>query len=141
MSRPCKRCSAVGKCDTCIDIKHKKRGRPKLADGLKKPIKNKSVMAPPLTPLNNFVSLLPMTAPGLAACSFSMTQPNNKNKLPTNVEKVLPPSEMMTVSVIFHTHIHINIKFKGKKCLIYIFRYFYLWIYVVHAYQMKRLNF
>ncbi|CAG8570763.1 10204_t:CDS:2 [Rhizophagus irregularis] len=29
VSRPCKRCVALGKVDTCIDIKHKKRGRPK----------------------------------------------------------------------------------------------------------------
>ncbi|RGB36635.1 hypothetical protein C1646_79562 [Rhizophagus diaphanus] len=35
VSRPCKRCVALGKVDTCIDIKHKKRGRPKLKD--KKP--------------------------------------------------------------------------------------------------------
>ncbi|CAG8477061.1 9027_t:CDS:2 [Ambispora gerdemannii] len=32
VSRPCKRCVALGKVDTCIDIKHKKRGRPKLKD-------------------------------------------------------------------------------------------------------------
>ncbi|KAL9542133.1 hypothetical protein MBANPS3_008769 [Mucor bainieri] len=30
LSRPCKRCSSLGKSDSCIDIKHKKRGRPKL---------------------------------------------------------------------------------------------------------------
>ncbi|KAK4508836.1 uncharacterized protein ATC70_013459 [Mucor velutinosus] len=30
LSRPCKRCSTLGKSDSCIDIKHKKRGRPKL---------------------------------------------------------------------------------------------------------------
>ncbi|CAG8465437.1 7323_t:CDS:2 [Dentiscutata heterogama] len=35
VSRPCKRCVALNKVDTCIDIKHKKRGRPKLKD--KKP--------------------------------------------------------------------------------------------------------
>ncbi|CAH1755819.1 9483_t:CDS:2 [Entrophospora sp. SA101] len=35
VARPCKRCVALGKVDSCIDIKHKKRGRPKLKD--KKP--------------------------------------------------------------------------------------------------------
>lgn len=100
VSRPCKRCSALGKCDTCIDIKHKKRGRPKLAAGLKKLTKNINT---PSTPPNNFISLLPMAAPGLAACSFSMTHPNNKNKPQPIVGEVLPPSEMMTVSVFF-TH-------------------------------------
>lgn len=30
MSRPCKRCVGLGKADSCIDIKHKKRGRPRL---------------------------------------------------------------------------------------------------------------
>ncbi|CAG8451088.1 7066_t:CDS:2 [Acaulospora morrowiae] len=30
--RPCKRCVALGKVETCVDIKHKKRGRPKLKD-------------------------------------------------------------------------------------------------------------
>ncbi|KAF9983044.1 hypothetical protein BGZ65_002238 [Modicella reniformis] len=32
MSRPCKRCVSVGKDDTCRDVEHKKRGRPKLID-------------------------------------------------------------------------------------------------------------
>ncbi|CAG8498237.1 800_t:CDS:2, partial [Acaulospora morrowiae] len=32
VSRPCKRCVALGKVETCVDIKHKKRGRPKLKD-------------------------------------------------------------------------------------------------------------
>ncbi|KAF9191580.1 hypothetical protein BGZ51_007143, partial [Haplosporangium sp. Z 767] len=31
-SRPCKRCVSVGKDDTCRDVEHKKRGRPKLVD-------------------------------------------------------------------------------------------------------------
>ncbi|KAI7857168.1 hypothetical protein BDC45DRAFT_501845 [Circinella umbellata] len=30
VSRPCKRCVSAGKGDTCHDVKHKKRGRPKL---------------------------------------------------------------------------------------------------------------
>ncbi|KAI8372920.1 uncharacterized protein BYT42DRAFT_578544 [Radiomyces spectabilis] len=32
VARPCKRCVTLGKQDTCHDIKHKKRGRPKLQD-------------------------------------------------------------------------------------------------------------
>ncbi|KAI8882166.1 hypothetical protein K501DRAFT_334188 [Backusella circina FSU 941] len=32
LSRPCKRCVSLDKSSTCIDIKHKKRGRPKLSD-------------------------------------------------------------------------------------------------------------
>ncbi|RUS14461.1 hypothetical protein BC937DRAFT_93784 [Endogone sp. FLAS-F59071] len=32
VSRPCKRCVSLGKTDSCIDIQHKKRGRPKLRD-------------------------------------------------------------------------------------------------------------
>ncbi|KAF9106163.1 hypothetical protein BGX29_010308 [Mortierella sp. GBA35] len=32
LSRPCKRCVSVGKDDTCRDVEHKKRGRPKLVD-------------------------------------------------------------------------------------------------------------
>ncbi|KAG0226325.1 hypothetical protein BGW42_003760 [Actinomortierella wolfii] len=32
ISRPCKRCISVGKDDTCRDVEHKKRGRPKLVD-------------------------------------------------------------------------------------------------------------
>ncbi|KAG2183547.1 hypothetical protein INT43_006553 [Umbelopsis isabellina] len=32
ISRPCKRCVALGKEDSCHDIAHKKRGRPKLRD-------------------------------------------------------------------------------------------------------------
>ncbi|KAI7829457.1 hypothetical protein BC939DRAFT_27238 [Gamsiella multidivaricata] len=34
LSRPCKRCISVGKDDTCRDVEHKKRGRPKLVDKL-----------------------------------------------------------------------------------------------------------
>ncbi|KAI9314510.1 hypothetical protein BX666DRAFT_1967440 [Dichotomocladium elegans] len=30
VSRPCKRCIGLGKADTCYDIKHKKRGRPRI---------------------------------------------------------------------------------------------------------------
>lgn len=29
LSRPCHRCQATGKCDTCKDVQHKKRGRPR----------------------------------------------------------------------------------------------------------------
>lgn len=32
VSRPCKRCVTLGKSDTCQDIQHKKRGRPRLRD-------------------------------------------------------------------------------------------------------------
>ncbi|KAF9988267.1 hypothetical protein BGZ75_009748 [Mortierella antarctica] len=32
LSRPCKRCISVGKDDSCRDVEHKKRGRPKLID-------------------------------------------------------------------------------------------------------------
>ncbi|KAG0270564.1 hypothetical protein DFQ27_004276 [Actinomortierella ambigua] len=32
ISRPCKRCVSVGKDETCRDVEHKKRGRPKLID-------------------------------------------------------------------------------------------------------------
>lgn len=36
MSRPCRRCVSLNKHDTCIDIKHKKRGRPKIVKDAKK---------------------------------------------------------------------------------------------------------
>jgi len=32
VSRPCRRCINLGKTDTCIDVQHKKRGRPRLRD-------------------------------------------------------------------------------------------------------------
>ncbi|ORY97600.1 hypothetical protein BCR43DRAFT_490032 [Syncephalastrum racemosum] len=32
VTRPCKRCVTLGKTDTCQDVKHKKRGRPRLRD-------------------------------------------------------------------------------------------------------------
>ncbi|KAJ1919532.1 hypothetical protein H4219_001886 [Mycoemilia scoparia] len=32
ISRPCNRCISIGKQDTCHDVQHKKRGRPKLRD-------------------------------------------------------------------------------------------------------------
>ncbi|KAG2194973.1 hypothetical protein INT47_002829 [Mucor saturninus] len=93
LSRPCKRCSALGKCDTCIDIKHKKRGRPKLAVSSKKTNKN---LEAPKTPQNNLIPLIPMTAPGLPACSFNLTQSAYLNKT-QHTEERLAPSEMMTI--------------------------------------------
>lgn len=32
VSRPCRRCINLGKTDTCVDVQHKKRGRPRLRD-------------------------------------------------------------------------------------------------------------
>lgn len=32
VNRPCRRCINLGKTDTCIDVRHKKRGRPRLRD-------------------------------------------------------------------------------------------------------------
>ncbi|KAI8321651.1 hypothetical protein GQ54DRAFT_304599 [Martensiomyces pterosporus] len=32
LQRPCRRCVNVGKCDTCKDVQHKKRGRPRSKD-------------------------------------------------------------------------------------------------------------
>ncbi|CDH60730.1 hypothetical protein RO3G_11678 [Lichtheimia corymbifera JMRC:FSU:9682] len=59
LSRPCKRCVSVGRADTCYDIQHKKRGRPKLRD--------KRITAPWKT--------MPALAPGFAHSRFIMTQP------------------------------------------------------------------
>ncbi|KAJ1969132.1 hypothetical protein IWQ62_000819 [Dispira parvispora] len=42
ISRPCKRCVAMGKTATCVDVQHKKRGRPKLKHA-KPPSDNSSV--------------------------------------------------------------------------------------------------
>ncbi|KAI9723926.1 MAG: hypothetical protein M1812_000644 [Candelaria pacifica] len=33
IQRPCPRCTSMGKADTCVDVQHKKRGRPRLRDG------------------------------------------------------------------------------------------------------------
>ncbi|KAJ2351889.1 hypothetical protein GGH92_001578, partial [Coemansia sp. RSA 2673] len=32
LQRPCRRCVGAGKCDTCKDVQHKKRGRPRSKD-------------------------------------------------------------------------------------------------------------
>ncbi|KAI8090193.1 uncharacterized protein B0P05DRAFT_529712 [Gilbertella persicaria] len=90
LSRPCKRCSTLGKSDTCIDIKHKKRGRPKL-NAIKKhtptpsqPPKQTSfvsVQAPALLPLNTSIH-----------SSFKMTSFREQKR----EENRLPP-EMMTM--------------------------------------------
>ncbi|KAI9791540.1 MAG: hypothetical protein M1835_000279 [Candelina submexicana] len=33
IQRPCPRCTSMGKADSCVDVQHKKRGRPRLRDG------------------------------------------------------------------------------------------------------------
>ncbi|KAI8881099.1 hypothetical protein K501DRAFT_189725, partial [Backusella circina FSU 941] len=66
LSRPCKRCVSTDKADTCQDIQHKKRGRPKL---VKEDHPNKSKTKP--SRLRNSVSL----TPEMVMSSFSTTQP------------------------------------------------------------------
>lgn len=91
MSRPCKRCVHLGKSDSCIDIKHKKRGRPKLAT-----VKKWQTAAPSIhshyhhtfTPMKN-----PSSIPTTSTSSFKLTQ------LEYNKEPAKPPLETMTVSV------------------------------------------
>lgn len=112
LSRPCKRCTALDKCDTCIDIKHKKRGRPKLTAAKKmqsindKLINNGAPTPVPTTTTatttntrNNFSSLLPMAAPGLSACSFDLTSKSSKsdNVEKSTVDQLASKSEMMTI--------------------------------------------
>ncbi|CAO3613101.1 unnamed protein product [Mucor hiemalis] len=108
LSRPCKRCTALDKCDTCVDIKHKKRGRPKLTATKKwQVISDKlishSIPAPAprastTNTKNNFLSLLPMAAPGLSACSFDLTSKSrNDNIRKSTVDQLTSKSEMMTI--------------------------------------------
>lgn len=129
VSRPCKRCTALGKCDTCIDIKHKKRGRPKLTANIEK-TNNVSPVPIPAVPLaaNTFVSLLPMAAPVSSACSFNMTLDKNKFAADT-----LPQSEMMTVSCSFHTHV-LFYNNNDKN------RYSFPWTCAALAFQMNPSN-
>lgn len=134
VSRPCKRCSALGKCDTCIDIKHKKRGRPKLTTGSSSPKKVVKDLEVPTTPPNNLTAFIPIIAPGLSACSFSMTQLIENQHISQPMEERLRPSDMMTVSVVLFSHTH-----EGEK--LKIIRFFFRWIYVAHAYQMNQWSF
>ncbi|OAD75165.1 Zn(2)-C6 fungal-specific transcription factor, partial [Phycomyces blakesleeanus NRRL 1555(-)] len=71
LSRPCNRCIAVGKTDTCYDIQHKKRGRPKLRDKQSSPTKpgpSKAALSSTAGARSTY-----MLTPGLANSSFSMT--------------------------------------------------------------------
>ncbi|CAG8615441.1 8944_t:CDS:2, partial [Scutellospora calospora] len=81
VSRPCKRCVALNKVDTCIDIKHKKRGRPKLKD--KKP-----------HPYNTH-------ATGDAKTWVSNTQflpPTTTNPIPSRIQQI-PPTITMFLTI------------------------------------------
>ncbi|OBZ82964.1 hypothetical protein A0J61_08987 [Choanephora cucurbitarum] len=96
LSRPCKRCSTLGKSDTCIDIQHKKRGRPRMSS-TKKITKTPSLTSPvPLTYLSEpFISTESpalMPALSLTKSSFEMTQFQQKKS-----EEKLLPLEMMTM--------------------------------------------
>lgn len=84
VERPCKRCVSLNRSDSCYDIKHKKRGRPKLSEK-RTPAKHQSsivemcsITPPPRiqdkkAPPRNIATKAPV-APGLACSSFTMTE-------------------------------------------------------------------
>ncbi|KAI9492850.1 hypothetical protein BDB00DRAFT_788493 [Zychaea mexicana] len=97
LSRPCKRCVSMGKTDSCYDIQHKKRGRPKLRDKRTSTSTWKHDKSEKHRPINHSnsssasasnhgtavataaatmaMTVAPAIAPGIANSSFTMTQP------------------------------------------------------------------
>ncbi|GAN06154.1 hypothetical protein MAM1_0113c05632 [Mucor ambiguus] len=105
LSRPCKRCSTLGKSDSCIDIKHKKRGRPKLTSVKKWQQATTLTVNKPYQPTAPFVSsslpstptpFVPLHASptlfSLPISSFKMTASREMAK-----EEQKTPKEMMTM--------------------------------------------
>lgn len=93
VSRPCKRCVHLGKSDSCIDIQHKKRGRPKISS-LSKRWQSSSPSDindhyHTFSPINN----IPTTS------SFKLTQQQEQ----VNKEPEQPLLETMTVSIYIYT--------------------------------------
>ncbi|KAK9457748.1 hypothetical protein V1511DRAFT_530921 [Dipodascopsis uninucleata] len=52
ISRPCQRCISLGKQDTCVDVRHKKRGRPRLKEESSTP--STSASTSPLMPTTSY---------------------------------------------------------------------------------------
>ena len=108
VSRPCKRCSTLGKSDSCIDIKHKKRGRPKLTSIKKwqhattltvnKPYQSTPPIASSLSPstASYFVPL--HASPSLLTSPTSSFKMTASREIPKEEQR--SPKEMMTVSVL-----------------------------------------
>lgn len=61
VGRPCRRCVNLGKSDTCVDVQHKKRGRPRLKDrptsqSGSTPIRSMELTASPSSESGHFLS-------------------------------------------------------------------------------------
>ena len=92
----------MGKTDSCYDIQHKKRGRPKLRDKRAlstwkhdKVEKQRAISNSATGAATMAMVVAPALAPGLANSSFTMTQP------PGYQEPKEQVNSMMTVSVFF----------------------------------------
>ncbi|KAI7877811.1 hypothetical protein K492DRAFT_171373, partial [Lichtheimia hyalospora FSU 10163] len=86
LSRPCKRCVSVGKAETCYDIQHKKRGRPKLRDKrITAPWKTSNALGDnnngSSITTQSVMAVVPALAPGFAHSRFIMTQPPSYTEL------------------------------------------------------------
>ncbi|ORY94571.1 hypothetical protein BCR43DRAFT_494236 [Syncephalastrum racemosum] len=88
LSRPCKRCVSLGKIDTCYDIQHKKRGRPKLRD---KRVRTKDEDCCRQSHQREPSTLVP----GFITSSFQMTQrPEGTSE---NADASAAPAPIMTM--------------------------------------------
>ncbi|KAJ1841886.1 hypothetical protein LPJ70_004048 [Coemansia sp. RSA 2708] len=81
LQRPCQRCVNAGKCDTCKDVQHKKRGRPRTKD--KKALASESPME---TQMFQFSFAAPSTTPSTAPASpdtrcAAAAQPRSPNTI------------------------------------------------------------
>ncbi|CEP17157.1 hypothetical protein [Parasitella parasitica] len=99
LSRPCRRCSTLGKSDSCIDIKHKKRGRPKLTSIKKwQHATTLTVNKPCIPPIAALPSSL---TPPLHAAASALVPPSSSFKMTASREiikdKERLPTEMMTM--------------------------------------------
>ncbi|CAG8540377.1 9931_t:CDS:2 [Paraglomus occultum] len=91
VSRPCKRCIALGRVDTCIDIKHKKRGRPKLKDKKPHPYNTHATRTWTNNPqIHHF--LPPTTSNSISSPSSSVTSPPQLSQ--TSPPQSSPPQEL-----------------------------------------------
>ncbi|KAG2224560.1 hypothetical protein INT45_004405 [Circinella minor] len=99
VARPCKRCVQSGREDTCFDVQHKKRGRPRRRDRQNISSRmssslNESIYSSPLSSTSS-TSITGETksisngllTPGLVRSSFSMTRPPGDHSDKDPVEK------------------------------------------------------
>ncbi|KAK9727643.1 hypothetical protein K7432_001675 [Basidiobolus ranarum] len=101
VSRPCKRCLAMGKTDTCIDIQHKKRGRPKIKDRKSDSylLESNYSQIISLTPTTTFINQAEPQSTSMLSPATSISQDNASRAFNRSISHVETPELNMPAPV------------------------------------------